>query len=257
MHVDSQYGPVAPELGWVPAPRYLLRRAGILRMVRGGFPGRLLEIGPGAGALLCEFARMGHEAEGLEQSEPARDVARRLIEAARLDVPIHDSPADWVARYDTVCAFDVLEHIEDDAGALARWASWLRADGSMLLSVPAHARLWSAGDEWAGHFRRYDRPGFIALLRGAGLVIERFECYGFPLTNLSERIGARAYARAMRSDRRSNNDRSGIDRVAHANLFGFLRSWPGRGAIGAADLVQRAFLRSDLGTGYLVRLRKP
>lgn len=256
MLVDTQLGPVAPELGWFPAPRYLMRRARILRMLRDVPRGRLLEIGTGAGALACEFAMLGFEAEGLEQSAEARSVSQALAASLAIELPVHQEAGDWTERFDAVCAFDVLEHIEDDRAAVALWASWLRPGGTLLLSVPAHARLWSAGDEWAGHFRRYDRSVLLGLLREAGLEIEQVECYGFPLTNLSERIGARAYAARMREDRRANNDRSGIDRAPHRRLFPLLRSWPGKGALAVARAVQHAFVRTDLGTGYLARLRR-
>ena len=39
---DALYGPAAPDLGWIPAPRYLLRRDRIRRLIAGVQPGRLL-----------------------------------------------------------------------------------------------------------------------------------------------------------------------------------------------------------------------
>ena len=50
---DSFLGPAAPDLGWVPAPRYLMRRARILRQLSTIPTGRLLEVGPGAGMILA------------------------------------------------------------------------------------------------------------------------------------------------------------------------------------------------------------
>jgi SAM-dependent methyltransferase len=51
--------------------------------------------------------------------------------------------------------FDVLEHIEDEAGALQQVHALLRPGGLLLLTVPAYAFLHSADDVAAGHFRRY------------------------------------------------------------------------------------------------------
>lgn len=59
MYVHPVFGPVAPELGWVPAPRYLLRRSRVLRLLATVERGRLLEIGCGAGVLCQEVARLG------------------------------------------------------------------------------------------------------------------------------------------------------------------------------------------------------
>ena len=51
--------------------------------------------------------------------------------------------------------FDVLEHIEDEAGALQEVHALLRPGGHLFLTVPAYAFLHSADDVAAGHFRRY------------------------------------------------------------------------------------------------------
>jgi SAM-dependent methyltransferase len=51
--------------------------------------------------------------------------------------------------------FDVLEHIEDDAGVLRQVHALLRPGGLLFLTVPAYAFLHSADDVVAGHFRRY------------------------------------------------------------------------------------------------------
>jgi SAM-dependent methyltransferase len=53
--------------------------------------------------------------------------------------------------------FDVLEHIEDDAGFLAELASFLPAGARVYLTVPAYRWLWSDTDDFAGHYRRYNR----------------------------------------------------------------------------------------------------
>lgn len=255
-------GPAFPEHGWVPAPRYLMRRARILELACDLPPGRLLEVGPGAATLLMEFASRGFVCEGLELSEEARALATRLIDATRAPVTMHARPGDdWSGRFDALCAFDVLEHIEDDRGALASWRGWLKPGGTLLLSVPARMALWTAGDEWAGHFRRYERAGLLHLLAGCGFSVERFECYGFPLTNLTERLSARAYRRTMRGQgddadaRRQNNDRSGVDRRPVMRIYPLLTSLPGQMALRAALQVQKMFLGTDLGSGYVLRAR--
>ena len=51
--------------------------------------------------------------------------------------------------------FDVLEHIEDDAGFLRDLHRVLCPGGLLCLTVPAWSWLWSPSDDQAGHFRRY------------------------------------------------------------------------------------------------------
>lgn len=261
---DALLGPVATELGWVPAPRYLMRRARIQQLMRDIPPGRLLEVGPGAGAMLLEHSARGFQCEALELSTEARELAQSMLANSATPIPIHASPqTDWGQRFDVICAFEVLEHIEADGAALAQWMSWLKPGGHLLLSVPAHMKLWTARDEWAGHVRRYEREPLIALFGPTGLQVEAFECYGYPLTNLSEWVSSPIFARNIRrdgasadEDRRNNNDRSGIDRSPDMKLFPLVHSLPGKLALRTFFAIQTAFLRTDLGSGYLVKARR-
>jgi SAM-dependent methyltransferase len=264
LFVDEMLGPAAPALGWVPAPRYLLRRARIQSLMR-GIPGKtLLEIGPGAGALLLEYSKLGFQCEALETSPEARQLASKVLATSDQPIPIHETPgSSWAGRFDVIYAFEVLEHIEDDTKALVEWTSWLKPGAYLLLSVPAHMRLWTARDEWAGHVRRYEREPLKALFDKAGLRVEKVECYGFPLTNLSEWASSPIFARAMRSGGRTpqdgrirNTDRSGVDRSPDLKFFPWLNSFPGKLAIRTFCMIQNFFLDTDLGSGYVVKAQR-
>lgn len=260
---DKFLGPAAPELGWVPAPRYTMRRMRILPQLDALSRGRLLEVGPGAGTILIEAARRGFQCEALELSAEAKKLAEAVIAQSGKKIPVHSTDLpEWNQSFDILLAFDVLEHIEHDRDALTDWHSWLAPNGTLLLSVPAHTRMWTAGDEWAGHFRRYEREPLLRLLREAGFEPELVECYGFPLTNLSERVSSSIYRkrilRGTRSeeDRRRNNDRSGTDRGPHLKLYPLFSSIPGKTALRVFCTIQNWFIRTDLGSGYLVRARR-
>lgn len=64
--------------------------------------------------------------------------------------------------------FDVLEHIEDDVGALRQVHHLLEPGGKIYISVPAHQALFSSEDIEAGHFRRYSRKSLTKALSAAG-----------------------------------------------------------------------------------------
>lgn len=64
--------------------------------------------------------------------------------------------------------FDVIEHIADDKMFLTECFKTLRPGGFIYVTVPAHQALWSVDDEYAGHFRRYDRGSLTEVLRAAG-----------------------------------------------------------------------------------------
>jgi SAM-dependent methyltransferase len=102
-----------------------------------------------------------------------------------------------------VCAFEVLEHIEDDEAAVAEWVEMIKPGGSLLLSVPAYSRRFAPMDVMAGHFRRYD-PGQLArIFTQFGLVdvTERF--YSWPLGYLLEVVRNRIDARRIREEQGS------------------------------------------------------
>ena len=57
-------------------------------------------------------------------------------------------------RFDCVVAVNVLEHIDDDVGALTRIRSWLVPDGWLFIFVPAHPLLYGPLDAKARHVHR-------------------------------------------------------------------------------------------------------
>ena len=72
-----------------------------------------------------------------------------------------------------VTAFGVLEHIEDDAGAVREWARVLRPGGQLVLLTSAYRWMWSGHDVSNHHVRRYRRHKVGDLVRRAGLEPQR------------------------------------------------------------------------------------
>jgi SAM-dependent methyltransferase len=255
------FGPAAPEEGWVPAPRYLLRRRRILYQLRNFPPCDVIEVGCGAGMLLQELSMRGFRCQALESSPQARELIARLNAKTGQMVNVHDAAdAAWTGRFPLVMAFEVLEHIENDAAAMKQWASWLAPGGTLLLSVPAHPRLWSAADEWAGHYRRYQRQDLINVVEAAGLKVEHVECFGFPLGNLTEQMQARGIRRRLPAtgpdlDHQANSNRSGIERDHVMRWYPVMRSLPGQLALRCAFAAQAMTSGLPFGNGYLIRAR--
>jgi SAM-dependent methyltransferase len=80
-----------------------------------------------------------------------------------------------LARFhpDTCICLNVLEHIENDRGALEAMASVLAPGGAIVLLAPACQSLFGPIDRNLQHFRRYSRGSLAALARAAGLRIEK------------------------------------------------------------------------------------
>ncbi len=78
-------------------------------------------------------------------------------------------------QFDTAMSTNVLEHIEDDAQALAHMAQLIRPGGSLVLFVPAGAYMYGTLDRALGHFRRYEAHALRGLVEGSGLRVDRIE----------------------------------------------------------------------------------
>lgn len=86
-------------------------------------------------------------------------------------------------EFDLVCAFDVIEHVEDDELVFAEMSRVLKDEGVLMLAVPAHADQWTWFDDWVGHARRYDPSTLVAILARNQLHLERSAVYGMQPTN--------------------------------------------------------------------------
>lgn len=128
------------------------------------------EFGCGTGHVLAAVAAAfpGASLLGTEFFEEALPFARARVPGARF-VALDLQRSGFDSCFDAVGAFDVLEHIEDDLGALRAMARSLRPGGVAILTVPQHRWLWSWQDECSMHFRRYSRPGLRELAARAGL----------------------------------------------------------------------------------------
>jgi SAM-dependent methyltransferase len=80
--------------------------------------------------------------------------------------------------FDLVCALDIIEHVEDDNGALSELVRVLKAGGALLISTPLHISLWTAFDEFVGHKRRYEPAQLLAQLAQHNLEVERSAVFG-------------------------------------------------------------------------------
>ncbi len=139
---------------------------------------QVLDAGCGTG-LLLERLPPGHALAGLDCSEYALALAARRLAGREADLRHGKLPGECPfesASLDLVLLTDVLEHIEDDLGALRELRRVIRPGGRLLLTVPALPFLWSAHDESHGHHRRYRRRGLNLMLEAAGFLPRRV-CY--------------------------------------------------------------------------------
>jgi SAM-dependent methyltransferase len=146
------------------------RQTIVRRVLRRYAPPRaeILDLGCGTGATSAELLPFGGVI-GLDVGAAALRHARRrglaVAQASGERLPVRD------AAVDVVVALDVLEHLDDDRGALAEIRRVLRPGGLLLATVPAYAFLWSSHDEALGHRRRYARGELRRRIAEAGFEI--------------------------------------------------------------------------------------
>lgn len=77
-------------------------------------------------------------------------------------------------QFDLVCAFEVLEHLENDGKILSELGRVLSKRGTALISFPLNMRYWVDYDLKVGHVRRYEPKELTKFFEGAGLVIKKY-----------------------------------------------------------------------------------
>jgi SAM-dependent methyltransferase len=232
----------AHEWGTAPefvGPRHELRERLLLDLFLSAGPGpEVLDAGAGQGSLSTKLAALGFEVTSTDASPAAVAVLRERTRGNVLEADVTSLPFPD-ATFDGALLGEVLEHVEDDRGALAELARVLRPDGVLALSVPAHPSLFGPSDVWAGHVRRYTRAALIDACTSAGFTVVRCVGWGFPVSRLYHR---HVYERYL--------DRRGPARPTR-------RQKPLVTLLGAALQLDRLFVGVERGSlGYLALARR-
>lgn len=159
---------------------------------------RLLEVGCGTGVVLAEIGTrfptlklVGADVSNEALRVAGQRVAAELVQFDARHIPFED-------EFDVVCAFDVLEHIDEDETALAQLAAATRHGGGLLVTVPQYQWLWSASDDYARHRRRYTKREIDEKVERAGFTVIRSTAWVstlLPIVALSRRRDRRPGAK--------------------------------------------------------------
>ena len=130
------------------------------------WPARILDAGCGSGRNMVELARFG-TVTGVELSQTSIELARareagEVVAGSVLEMPFDDH------SFDLAVTLDVIEHLEDDEGALRELRRTVAPGGALLVTVPAYQWLWSGHDVINHHHRRYTRRTLQRVAEQAG-----------------------------------------------------------------------------------------
>ena len=235
-----------------------LRQSFIDSAVKSVRPASILEVGAGQGATGARLAREARYV-GVEP-----DVSSAAVAAARLaQVDTADFRIGGIERvaadetFDLLCAFEVLEHIDDDVAALRSWMTHLAPGGHMLISVPAHRKRFGASDEAVGHFRRYDAVDIEALFAEVGCEVVIRRSYGAIGGHVLETVRNAVIAR--RGGNVDDHAAPATKSAASGRLFQPTTRAAGllTAAVAAPmRLAQRPFAAGQFGVGWVVLARR-
>lgn len=174
----------------------------LYEQVAGALSGRLLEIGSGTGNITQFLCADGREVMATDIVPSYRnELKRRFADRPNVQVGSFDltasAPEEMKANpFQTVVCLNVLEHIEDDAFALAQMRAVLVPGGILALLVPAHRLLYGEFDRAIGHFRRYEKRELSEKLARSGFRVRELKFFSFAATLpwlINGRLLKRAY----------------------------------------------------------------
>jgi len=160
---------------WWRARREILDRV-ITRFLPAAPPGglQIAEVGCASGGNLRMLSRFGNVL-GAEMDERAIAFLREKRQS-EFRVIHHAIPQPLPGKFDVLAMCDVLEHVEDDRGAMQWAANHLNPGGILVITVPAFQFLWTEQDDAVHHFRRYS-PEQLADLVPADLELLHVTCF--------------------------------------------------------------------------------
>lgn len=241
---------------WIAMPRYKLRKNLVRKiLIREPLANKTcLEIGYGAGDMLSMCSQMGLHADGYDFSPMAYQIAKNRINK---NIRLYEQEKDIAKNaYDYLMAFEVLEHIQDDCSALKKFKTYLRENGKILISVPAHMSKWGNSDISVGHYRRYEKTDLKNKLISAGFNLNLIWSYGYPLSVAMDQILDRSYSGNIEQKKQFQREylsqESGIKRkktILNRVLSNDILLFP-------FYMAQGLFLTTDLGSGYIAFAEK-
>lgn len=129
---------------------------------------RILDVGCGDGLFFPRLREFG-DVEGVEPFPDLLNPANP--DRSRIYVCPFDQNFQPGKQYSLILMLDVLEHLENPAGALRHVRDLLQPDGTVVITVPAFMALWTNHDVINHHFTRYTKSQLDRVSKEAGLRI--------------------------------------------------------------------------------------
>jgi SAM-dependent methyltransferase len=193
---------------------------------------RVLDAGCGTGYMSRALGRRGNPTVALEPDPQLADFAEQLTRSEELEVRVvraglGERALERLGHFERIVCLDVIEHLSDDAAALAELGSALAPGGRLLVCVPALPFLYNARDRRLGHYRRYSPSALRRAVSGAGL--RTWELRYWNAVGVVPYLIAEGLLRLPLADRSRRPARNPVRRLAQKAMRAWLaletRSW--------------------------------
>tara|TARA_B110000211_G_scaffold233693_1_gene300635 strand:- start:2595 stop:3284 length:690 start_codon:yes stop_codon:yes gene_type:complete len=132
-----------------------------LKFIKKYMKGSVLEVGAGCGSFTRNY--INSEISSITLTEVDNKNILDLREKFKSNQKIKitkDNIYSINQKFDVIVYLHVLEHIKNDEEEIKEAAKKLNKDGTLIIMVPAHQKIFSNLDSAVGHFRRYEMDFF-------------------------------------------------------------------------------------------------
>lgn len=175
----------------------------------------ILEIGCGTGYQQNIITKYGNYT-GIEKNNQA-------VLENKGGIIINSSLEDFISekKYEVICLFDVLEHIEKDSEALQKINKLLNKNAYFFLSVPAKKYLFGEHDIAMEHYRRYEKKEIKKLLKKNNFIVKEIVYWNFLLFSPIAlfRILKRFYQKNSKKKIKYQSEAKNLPKIINKLLF--------------------------------------
>ncbi len=149
-----------------------------------------LEIGAGIGSFTDKYRRNIKNIFLTEIDKNNLNILKKKYQNDT-NITILESEVTKISqKFNTICHFNVLEHIKKDKEEIINCLNRLNKNGYLVILAPAHNELYGNLDREVGHYRRYKKSFFKDLNLSDGKIVELkyIDCMGYILYYMNKLI---------------------------------------------------------------------
>jgi len=132
-----------------------------LQHIKKHIKGNVLEVGAGCGSFTRNYINQKIHSITLTELDDKNilDLEKSFASNSRVRIT-KNSIYNINQKFDTIVYLHVLEHIKNDKEEIEEASKKLNQNGTLIIMVPAHQKIYSNLDKAVGHFRRYEKEFF-------------------------------------------------------------------------------------------------